>query len=123
MHVQIPALSRRKLSKTRSGLALLLFGFTTSLAMAGGEPDAAKLEKGKTVFLEEAVPSCAVCHALQDAGATGTIGPDLDATRPTYEQLRAALRDGVGVMPSFTDTLNEEALDAVSAYVVHATQK
>ena len=99
------------------GLALALSG-----ASMAGEPDAAKLERGEVVFMKEAVPACSVCHALEKAGATGAIGPDLDATKPSYERVRAALRDGVGVMPSFEGVLDEEALDAVAAYVVHATK-
>src|SRR5690554_7788479 len=93
----------------------------SSLAMAG-EPDAAKVQKGEAVFMTEAVPACAVCHTLKKTGAAGPIGPDLDALKPSYEQVRAALRDGVGVMPSFEGLLDEEALDAVAAYVVHATK-
>ena len=46
-----------------------------------GDPGA-----GKEVFVGSA--GCAGCHTLSDAGATGTIGPDLDATMPSYEQCR-----------------------------------
>lgn len=99
------------------GFALVMSGLATA-----EELDAAKLEKGQALFMSKAVPACAVCHALQDAGAAGTIGPDLDALKPSYDQVRAALRDGVGVMPSFAATLDEDALDAVAAYVVHATK-
>lgn len=99
------------------------FALAVSGAAVGDAPDTATLEKGKAVFMTEAVPTCALCHTLQEAGATGAIGPDLDALKPTYEQVRAAVREGVGIMPSFEDTLDEEAIDAVSAYVVHATQK
>src|SRR3954451_1663097 len=44
-------------------------------AAAGGgaaAPDA------KTIFTKSANPACASCHTLSDAGATGTIGPNLD---------------------------------------------
>ncbi len=88
-----------------------------------GEPDAAKLEQGQTLFKADAVPACSVCHTLQKAGATGAIGPDLDAMKPSYEQVRAALRDGVGVMPSYEETLDEAALDAVATFVAHATRQ
>src|SRR4051812_8024745 len=44
-------------------------------AAAGGgatAPDA------KTIFTKSASPACASCHTLSDAGATGTVGPNLD---------------------------------------------
>jgi cytochrome c oxidase subunit 2 len=33
---------------------------------------------GKAIFTKTASPACGSCHTLSDAGATGTIGPDLD---------------------------------------------
>lgn len=98
--------------------ALLACAMGTSWA---GEPDAATLEKGKTLFKTGAVPACAVCHTLQDADATGAIGPDLDELKPEYERVRKILVDGAGSMPSFAGTLDDAAMDAVAAYVVHAT--
>jgi len=85
------------------------------------EPDAAKLEKGKAIFTTEAVPACAVCHTLDDAGATGAIGPNLDELRPSYEHVRKMVMEGAGTMPSFAETLDDEAIDAVAAYVSHVT--
>src|SRR5690606_30085274 len=58
------------------------------------EPDAAKLEKGKAIFMTEAVPACAVCHTLDDAGATGAIGPNLDELKPSYEHVRKMVMEG-----------------------------
>src|SRR6266496_532075 len=47
---------------------------------------AAKLKgdpaKGKPIFLSS---GCGGCHTLKDAGTNGTIGPNLDDTKPTYE--------------------------------------
>jgi cytochrome c6 len=91
-----------------------------SAALASG-PDAAVLEKGKEIFLKSAVPACAICHTLQDAGATGSIGPDLDELKPDLERVKKVLVEGAGTMPSFADSLDEASRDAVSAYVVHAT--
>lgn len=100
------------------GVAIVFSG-----ASVASEPDASKLARGEKLFMTEAAPACAVCHTLQKTGAAGTLGPDLDALQPTYERVRAALRDGVGVMPSFEGTLDEAALDAVATFVVHATRK
>ena len=47
-------------------------------AASGEQPD---LQNGQTLFSSPTAdkqPSCASCHALQAAGSSGTIGPDLD---------------------------------------------
>ena len=40
---------------------------------AEGDPAA-----GKEIFTTSAQPPCASCHTLQEAGASGTVGPNLD---------------------------------------------
>jgi len=100
------------------GFALAISGFAVA-----GEPDSGKLAKGEAVFMTEAVPSCSLCHTLQKTGASGAIGPDLDAMQPTYDQVRAALREGVGVMPSFDGVLDEAQMDAVATFVEHVTRQ
>lgn len=47
--------------------------------------------------------SCGSCHALAAAGTSGAIGPDLDALRPSREQVLAAIENGgtgTGAMPA-----------------------
>ncbi len=83
---------------------------------AAGDADA-----GKTVFLETAEPSCGGCHTLADAGTNGTIGPNLDEAAPSAEEVRSAVEEGPGAMPSFADQLSEEQIDAVSRYVSEAS--
>ncbi|HLS43269.1 MAG TPA: cytochrome c [Paenalcaligenes sp.] len=83
--------------------------------------DEAVLEQGKMLFTTEAKPMhCAICHALEDAGATGSIGPSLDDLKPTKEQIHKVMIEGMGAMPSFEATLSEEERDAIAEYVVHA---
>jgi cytochrome c553 len=90
--------------------------------MAAAEaPSQAQIDAGKAVFMKQAAPTCATCHTLKDAGASGAIGPDLDELKPSEQQIRAVLRDGSGAMPSFEGTLSKEQLDAVTAYVYWAT--
>lgn len=101
--------------------ALALAGAAGS-CMADGGADAAMLERGKALFLSEATPACAVCHTLADAGAVGAVGPSLDELKPGLDQVRRALIDGVGIMPSFADTLSEEDMNAVAEYVVSASK-
>src|SRR3546814_2161320 len=66
-------------------------------------------------------PACAVCHALSDAGSSGAIGPDLDELKPDAARIKKVLQEGMGVMPSFANSMDEASMDAIAAYVVHAT--
>ena len=77
---------------------------------AAGDPAA-----GKEVFLGTA--GCTSCHTLADAGATGTIGPSLDAAKPSYEKVETQVTNGGGGMPPFGDTLSEQQIEDVAAYV------
>ena len=81
----------------------------------------ADIEAGRTIFNETAQPQCALCHVLADAEAEGEIGPNLDELQPDLDQVRAAVTSGVGVMPAFSDSLSEEEIEAVSAYVAEVT--
>jgi len=69
---------------------------------------------GKAVF---ASAGCASCHTLADSGATGTIGPNLDAASPSADKVVERVTNGQGVMPSFKDTLSEQQIQDVAAYV------
>lgn len=110
--------------KAWPGLAALCgaLGLAACGAAFAGAPDAARLEEGRALFQKKAVPACAVCHTLQDAQATGPIGPDLDELQPDRDQVLAALRDGGGAMPSFEETLTQAQREAVADYVVWATR-
>jgi cytochrome c6 len=85
--------------------------------------DDAQLALGKRLFTQGAVPSCAVCHTLKDAGAEGQVGPVLDELKPDAARVATALRNGVGSMPSFKASLSEEQILAVAKYVAAATSK
>jgi mono/diheme cytochrome c family protein len=80
---------------------------------AAGDPAA-----GKEVFLGTA--GCTSCHTLSDAGATGTVGPNLDAVKPSYEKVETQVTNGGGGMPPFGDTLSEQQIEDVAAYVSSA---
>jgi mono/diheme cytochrome c family protein len=60
---------------------------------------------------------CSTCHTLKAAGATGSIGPDLDQLRPTAGAVSAVVRTGAGPMPSFSGKLNNAQIAAVASYV------
>lgn len=97
-------------------LALLL----ASTASADGSGQAL-LAQGRQVFLEQAQPSCSLCHTLREAGANGAIGPDLDQLKPDAARVEAAVRNGLGVMPPFAESLSDEQIRAVAHYVATVT--
>jgi len=96
--------------------ALALAGIAVAIRPDGAStpvtPGAAS--RGKQVFLSA---GCASCHTLADAGATATVGPNLDAASPSRERVVERVRNGAGVMPSFRDRLSEAQIQAVAAYV------
>jgi cytochrome c oxidase subunit II len=51
---------------------------TSSGTAAPSGASATSAAAGKTVFTQTASPSCTGCHTLAAAGATGTVGPNLD---------------------------------------------
>jgi mono/diheme cytochrome c family protein len=69
---------------------------------------------GAAVF---ASAGCASCHTLKAAGATGSIGPDLDQVRPSASTVSAIVQSGGGAMPSFAGKLSSAQIAAVAAYV------
>jgi cytochrome c6 len=77
------------------------------------QPDQPGPADGKSIFTE----NCGSCHTLADAGTSGTIGPNLDESRPSRELAVDRVTNGMGVMPSFRDTLSPEQIQAVAEYV------
>ena len=69
---------------------------------------------GKIVFTSQ---PCADCHTLADAGSNGSVGPNLDGTKPPYSLVVDRVTNGQGVMPPFSDKLTEEQIQNVAKYV------
>ncbi len=87
---------------------------TVPAAYAHGDPAA-----GKLVFKSK---GCTACHTLKDAGATGTVGPDLNVTKPTLGRAIDRLLNGKGAMPPFKGVLSTKQIADVAAYVVQASR-
>jgi mono/diheme cytochrome c family protein len=69
---------------------------------------------GKEVF-ESA--GCVGCHTLADAGATGTVGPNLDEAKPPVDLVVTRVTNGMGAMPPFKGQLSDKQIQDVAAYV------
>jgi mono/diheme cytochrome c family protein len=65
---------------------------------------------------------CGDCHVLEAAGSSGSIGPNLDDSKPDAALVVERVTNGMGAMPSFADRLDEKQIDDVAAYVVESTQ-
>jgi mono/diheme cytochrome c family protein len=75
---------------------------------------AAGQTSGSGVF---ASAGCSRCHTLKAAGASGTVGPDLDQLRPSAATVSGIVRSGRGGMPSFSGKLSDAQIAAVATYV------
>ena len=77
------------------------------------------LDLGKNIFLEKG--NCATCHSLNDAGSNASIGPNLNLIKPDAGRVLMAVTNGIGIMPTFSEILSEEEINAVSYYVSEST--
>jgi mono/diheme cytochrome c family protein len=73
----------------------------------------AALSEGKSIFQQ----NCAACHTLKDAGASGTVGPNLDQLKPPQQKVITQVTNGGAIMPSFKQRLSSSQIQAVAAYV------
>lgn len=104
--------------------AIVLFGLVVPAVVLLGEQASAgphgetlspELAEGRQLFFER----CAMCHTLDDAGAVGRVGPDLDVLAPTEGLTLNAIEEGrargMGQMPA--QLLEGEEAKAVAAYI------
>lgn len=80
----------------------------------GGNGGGNLAAQGKQVF---AAAGCTSCHTLKDAGAAGTVGPNLDEAKPPKPLVVDRVTNGKGVMPSFKGQLSPGQIQAVAEYV------
>jgi mono/diheme cytochrome c family protein len=78
-----------------------------------GDPEA-----GEAVF---ASAGCGSCHALEAAGTSGSLGPNLDESQPDLELVVDRVTNGMGAMPAFEGQLDAKQIEDVAAYVVEST--
>ena len=99
---------------------ILLFSFPLTINL---QADSEKIALGLDVYNNK--EACGACHILKDAASEGNIGPNLDVLKPTEEQVKLIVTEGLGVMPAFGEEgiLTSEEIDAVSYYVFTSTNK
>jgi cytochrome c oxidase subunit 1 len=66
---------------------------------------------------------CSGCHTLAAAGATGTVGPNLDIKKPGLALVIERVTNGGKTMPSFKSSLSAQKIQEVAAYVVASEGK
>ena len=101
------------MSSVRALWGLLALTAASSYASNGNDP-------GRQLFVKDATPSCAICHTLADAAASGNIGPSLDELKPDAQRVVKALKTGVGQMPAYPQ-LSDEQVQALARYVARAS--
>lgn len=108
----------REISKVAAWLACASL---VAVGVPASADEAQALKAGKELFSKSAIPACAVCHTMKDAGTEGAIGPNLDELKPDANRVAKALRNGIGQMPPYKGRLSDEQIAALALYVAKAT--
>ena len=127
-------------SATTTSASSTTSGTTTSAATTTSSGGGGNAAAGKTVF---ASGGCASCHTFQPAGATGTVGPDLDkapasdAKADNNMDLAAFIKESIvnpdayiakgyskGIMPTnFGSSLSSTQVNDLVAFILSGTSK
>jgi mono/diheme cytochrome c family protein len=90
-------------------------GATTEAATTEAtETEGGESADGAAVF---ASAGCGGCHTFGPANSKGTVGPNLDTTDLSKDEIAQQVRNGGGGMPPFGDSLSDDEIDAVADYV------
>lgn len=81
-------------------------GGTTTGAAAGAA-------EAKSLF----TANCAACHTFAAAGASGTVGPNLDQSTLDAAAIEQQIRRGGGGMPPFEGTLSDAQIKALAQWL------
>jgi len=107
---------------------------TTGTETGAPEQPSGDPAAGKEIFMTTAQPPCASCHTLQEANATGTVGPNLDEVLKgkdaafIHESIvnpdaEIATGYSAGIMPGvYGDQLNDQQLADLVAFLVQSTK-
>jgi cbb3-type cytochrome c oxidase subunit III len=97
--------------------------YVASVAGSGGYtyPVVLSSLKGGEAIFKGA--GCSGCHTLAAAGATGTIGPNLDQLKPAVAIVARQVTNGGGLMPAFRGKLTAAQIQVVAQYVASSAGK
>lgn len=99
---------------------LLVFGLLVLAACSDAPEPSGDPVAGEQV-LAGLDTSCGLCHTLESAGFTGSVGPNLDQLAPGFQRVLDAMREGPGAMPSYANRLTDEELRDLAAYISSET--
>ena len=80
----------------------------------------AAADPGREVFAEA---GCASCHTLAAAGASGTVGPNLDEAHPDAATVAQVVRTGGGAMPAFGGRLDDRQIEQLASFVASSVER
>ena len=69
---------------------------------------------GEMVF---ASAGCGGCHTFEAAGSSASVGPNLDESSASFDEVVEQVTNGGGAMPAFGDELSEQEIRDVAAFV------
>jgi mono/diheme cytochrome c family protein len=89
------------------------------VASVAGRPVVGPPDDGEEIMAGDQLfaANCAGCHTFAPARATGTVGPGLDGTRLSAQEIAAIVSEGRGAMPPFGGRLSEAQIQSVSEFV------
>ncbi len=70
--------------------------------------------EGSEIFAQA---GCGSCHTLAAVGSSGTVGPNLDETKPSVDLAVDRITNGAGPMPPFKDRMSEEQIKTLAEFV------
>ena len=99
-------------------IVIVVAGLLAFAGCGGGAERPAASGGGTSDAKQLFTSTCGGCHALEDAGTSGQIGPDLDDEAPSAPEVADAIESGPGQMPS--GLLSGADAQAVADYVAGA---
>ena len=89
----------------------------TATETTGGGAAEGDAANGKEVF---ATAGCGGCHTFSPAGSSAGVGPNLDETSASFDEVVEQVTNGGGAMPAFGDELSEQEIRDVAAFVTES---
>ena len=103
--------------------AVNVAAYVASVAGTGGPGASAPTNTGTNGAAIFKSSGCAGCHTLAAAGATGTVGPNLDQLKPSMAIVVHQVTNGGAIMPAFKGKLSTAQIQAVAKYVSSSAGK